>query len=436
MTFLGELNRDIVDTHKNLADLNQTLAMTLQDSKKWNIVSRILSGTGLWSIQNRIRALISVVGEYNRASIAQLENAQKNAELLDKLGSRTKNLEKAAENFNLVVEKGMGSRSLLNMSDLESEEKRLLLLQQQQQVRADAKSITQRTRVKRLQDLDDTTKKLSEHRETMEKLNGIFEERQQLMDNYSIGEEDANKLMKHRLQLMDEAAKKQDIILKGSDKLRAIEGKMLLARAAIDDPSASPDTQRQKRRELGKLKYEMYVQKFLDFSKNILKTAGKVFKFALKSIFIYAPIILLTVFFLYQVTKRAWPLVQEWWSTMDGWLGAIRDWAFDFSKQFGGIREGWNMIKEAWQNGDVGQLLLGVGKILWNVAIIALKAIVATVFTVMWGIGAYLWGAITGGVSDVDGRFAKIGAATGNLLQTVWLLVQYLLFSLVVVGFL
>ena len=109
MTFLGELNRDIVDTHKSLADLNETMAMTLQDSKKWNIVSRLLSGTGLWAVQNRLRALISIVGEYNRATIQQLEDAQKSAELLDKLGSRTENLAKAKFSSDFII-----SRNLLN----------------------------------------------------------------------------------------------------------------------------------------------------------------------------------------------------------------------------------------------------------------------------------------------------------------------------------
>ena len=158
MTFLGELNRDIVDTHKSLADLNETMAMTLQDSKKWNIVSRLLSGTGLWAVQNRLRALISIVGEYNRATIQQLEDAQKSAELLDKLGSRTENLAKATENFNTARRN--------TPSDLEDKEKELLAAQQLAEVRANAPKILQKTKVKRMEILEQANKDLSEHRQT------------------------------------------------------------------------------------------------------------------------------------------------------------------------------------------------------------------------------------------------------------------------------
>ena len=100
MTFLNDLNRDIVETHKNMKDMNETLAMTLQHSTKWNIASRLLSGTGLWAVQNRLRAVISVVGEYQKGQLAQLETHQKNAELMKNLEIRTEKLTEAKKRFN------------------------------------------------------------------------------------------------------------------------------------------------------------------------------------------------------------------------------------------------------------------------------------------------------------------------------------------------
>ena len=99
MTFLGELNADIVETHKSLNDLNESLSIVLQDSKKWTIVSRFLSGTGLWSIQNRLRGVISVMAEYKKAQIEHLENQEKNMKLLNNLMQREEKLADARKAF-------------------------------------------------------------------------------------------------------------------------------------------------------------------------------------------------------------------------------------------------------------------------------------------------------------------------------------------------
>ena len=414
MTFLGELNRDIVDTHKSLADLNETMAMTLQDSKKWNIVSRLLSGTGLWAVQNRLRALISIVGEYNRATIQQLEDAQKSAELLDKLGSRTENLAKATENFNTARRN--------TPSDLEDKEKELLAAQQLAEVRANAPKILQKTKVKRMEILEQANKDLSEHRQNMEQLSSVYEERIRLEENYGITASEANDIMEHRLKLMKEAADKQDDILKGTEKTRKLEGQLLVKQAQIkqaEDMGYPAWEIKRLKGEEGKVKFELMIQKFVDFATRVGKTAWKVFKFALKSIFIWMPIIMLTVFTLYHVTKRAWPLMEKWWNEMSGWLGSIRDWAFNWSNQLEAIGEAWKDLKEAWENGDLGEFMISIGQILWNLAIIALKALVGTVFVVLWAVGAYLWAAITSGFTSAEGTAGKAGLVLSNILTVI-----------------
>ena len=414
MTFLGELNRDIVDTHKSLADLNETMAMTLQDSKKWNIVSRLLSGTGLWAVQNRLRALISIVGEYNRATIQQLEDAQKSAELLDKLGSRTENLAKATENFNTARRN--------TPSDLEDKEKELLAAQQLAEVRANAPKILQKTKVKRMEILEQANKDLSEHRQNMEQLSSVYEERIRLEENYGITASEANDIMEHRLKLMKEAADKQDDILKGTEKTRKLEGQLLVKQAQIkqaEDMGYPAWEIKRLKGEEGKVKFELMIQKFVDFATRVGKTAWKVFKFALKSIFIWMPIIMLTVFTLYHVTKRAWPLMEKWWNEMSGWLGSIRDWAFNWSNQLEAIGEAWKDLKEAWENGDLGEFMISIGQILWNLAIIALTALVGTVFVVLWAVGAYLWAAITSGFTSAEGTAGKAGLVLSNILTVI-----------------
>ena len=115
MTFLNELNADIIETNKNLTELKDSISVSLQESKKWTIVSRLLSGTGLWSVQNRMRALVSIVAEYQKGQQKQLETSQKASELMNKLAERTEKLENATEAFNNSI--GQNSKELEELID-------------------------------------------------------------------------------------------------------------------------------------------------------------------------------------------------------------------------------------------------------------------------------------------------------------------------------
>ena len=52
-------------------------AKMADSSKKWNIVSRFLSGTGLWKLQNKIRAVGNVMNMYNENINANREASRK-----------------------------------------------------------------------------------------------------------------------------------------------------------------------------------------------------------------------------------------------------------------------------------------------------------------------------------------------------------------------
>ena len=69
--------KDIVETEKVLGELTESFYQAAQSSKKWTIVSRFLSGTGLWAIQNKLRGLISVFVEYQKSQMKTIENQQK-----------------------------------------------------------------------------------------------------------------------------------------------------------------------------------------------------------------------------------------------------------------------------------------------------------------------------------------------------------------------
>ena len=68
-------------------------------SKVWNIASRILSGSGLWKLQNRIRAVGNVINVFSEANQKALESQLKAAEAAGKYGNAIKKLNKEGQNI-------------------------------------------------------------------------------------------------------------------------------------------------------------------------------------------------------------------------------------------------------------------------------------------------------------------------------------------------
>ena len=73
-------------------------------SKKWNIVSRILSGSGLWKLQNKIRAIGNVMNMYNENLNANREASRKLMDSQTKMGNVLDGLSKDIDKVN----KGQG----------------------------------------------------------------------------------------------------------------------------------------------------------------------------------------------------------------------------------------------------------------------------------------------------------------------------------------
>lgn len=63
-------------------------------SKVWTIASRILSGSGLWKLQNRIRAVGQTINVFNEANNKALENQMKQMEANQKLAKTMTKLKK------------------------------------------------------------------------------------------------------------------------------------------------------------------------------------------------------------------------------------------------------------------------------------------------------------------------------------------------------
>jgi len=275
MTFIRELNNDIVETHKSLADLNTSMAIALQDSAKWTIASRFLSGTGLWAIQNKIRAIVSVMGEYQKSQIRNLEQQQKNMTLVEKLATREEKLALAREASSGTELKRLtdlykeGKRQIANYEDLIDLEK--------QQATPD---------MNKIKDFHD--KKISLEQalvkfraknnmeELTEKRQMYQEEVQRMMDMYDIEKNEAKDIIEARLLGMEKVAALQKEKLMGSDLSMEIQGKTMAARAAIK-LDAENDRERMFNFLENKLPKGIGAETIADLGANILSDIGEMF---------------------------------------------------------------------------------------------------------------------------------------------------------------
>lgn len=82
---LGDLTNAMVNTHAASETLIRSFGELADGSKGWNIISRILSGTGLWALQNRIRAVGNMIKFYSDNQAKQMKAMQDQAETVSQM---------------------------------------------------------------------------------------------------------------------------------------------------------------------------------------------------------------------------------------------------------------------------------------------------------------------------------------------------------------
>jgi hypothetical protein len=449
MTFLGELNRDIVDTHKSLADLNQGISVTLQESKKWTIISRFLSGTGLWAMQNKLRAVVSVLAEYNKGQVKQLENAQKNAELMEKLATRTESLKEAQRKYNEAL--------AINSDDLEVNTAHAEALAYAHEMEIDIlQALSHLTDIQSASLTDHIQKRkllnqeVEMGRKSEEELNSVWEERQRIRDHYSMSEKDANTLMQNRLKLMKGAADAQDKILKGTDEQRKLLGKIELAQGMVGDAESSgagraaihraeaaipgahgglvfSDAEKKKIAERA-LKIDILRNKLLLKFENIKGFMSGVAKFAKKGAMLFGkflmalPFIMIGLFGLFQAIKV---LKKNMGPMLSHLLEFLETMGAALIEGFGMIWAGISMVWEGLIGGDFMLMLEGLGKIAFGLFFVAVTALVALAVGVFYlgialiiGFAGTIWNLIK---AIVTLNFDEMGVYFGQILNFIGL---------------
>ena len=447
MTFLNELNADIIETNKNLNELKDSISVSLQESKKWTIVSRLLSGTGLWSVQNRMRALVSIVAEYQKGQQKQLETSQKASELMNKLAERTEKLENATKAFNNSI--GQNSKELEELIEntrdaIASQE----LLSAVSEVGGDAYKDAQR-------ELSRLNLELADNMQLLEESGKVMQERERLIEHYggAIDEEGANLIIKDRLELMTKTAKEQDNLLRGSEKYRKLEGKFLVSqikgKQKIEEIDAKIQSEKEKliglsgdsreriiamqnidnlksekrsiARETADLKFQMRMTKFVDKLKGIGQFIKTVMS-AAKTFLIYGFFIAVGLALLFKIVKDSWPIFQDIYAGFMDLYELATEKMGTFTEIFGEIWAGLSSIINGIFEGDLVKVikdgfvpvLAGLIKLSIKMLILAAGALVLSIgalgFVMIASLIDFISGVLSGDIEKIKESLIKIGS--------------------------
>ena len=117
---LMEVRRQITEVTHVTKGMDKSMFQAMSQSKAWTAGSRLLSGTGLWSVQNALRGVIDVVSIYQTAQEKKMEITQKAAKAMENYGEVEEDYRlKAAKNAKLMADaKATGDYEELSRQNL------------------------------------------------------------------------------------------------------------------------------------------------------------------------------------------------------------------------------------------------------------------------------------------------------------------------------
>ncbi len=107
---LNKLDKALLSSSKNAATLSRGISKLykLQETKKWEIFSRFISGSGLWKVQNKFRAIVQTFHQFADAGNKAAEASAKQLTQLTELSDSHKTLTEAQKMYSGTVTKEMG----------------------------------------------------------------------------------------------------------------------------------------------------------------------------------------------------------------------------------------------------------------------------------------------------------------------------------------
>ena len=109
---LSNLKSEILEVQNVTKDMGKSTLETLSYTKYWTAASRLLSGTGLWSIQNAARGVIDVLYILEERQKAGMEQSQKASKAMENYEEVQKKFNKIKKEFNELMREGLGEEEL------------------------------------------------------------------------------------------------------------------------------------------------------------------------------------------------------------------------------------------------------------------------------------------------------------------------------------
>ena len=105
------IDRAIVDGAKNMRAMQATLSRTnaIMGSKNWEVFSRFISGTGLWRVQNRIKATVILLNEMASSTERRRLEEVKQLKVYAEIADTSKEIQEIQANIELA-EKATGAK--------------------------------------------------------------------------------------------------------------------------------------------------------------------------------------------------------------------------------------------------------------------------------------------------------------------------------------
>jgi hypothetical protein len=116
------IDRAIVDGAKNMKTLQASLSRTnaIMGSKNWEVFSRFISGTGLWRVQNRIKASVILLNEMASSTERRRLEEVKQLKVYAEIADTSKEIQQIQANIE-IAEKSTGVRRQKAIDDLKDQ---------------------------------------------------------------------------------------------------------------------------------------------------------------------------------------------------------------------------------------------------------------------------------------------------------------------------
>ena len=109
---LINLRTEITSVTEVTKDMGKGFFESASNSKAWTAASRVLSGSGLWKVQNRIRALIDVGAIWEKSRAKSSERTAKQSRAMENLSKVKKQLKEQLDAMAAAEAAGIGSESM------------------------------------------------------------------------------------------------------------------------------------------------------------------------------------------------------------------------------------------------------------------------------------------------------------------------------------